>query len=135
MKKFLITVIASIVLVAAILIPSAAFAQTSTSQAVRVESSACGEAQTGPALQENDLFCQNLPTGIIDGGLAYLAAESAAANARVIVGTPINDYPSVDWGGHAITYVEFSSGFHMEYSGNFVSIFNQQNQRVYGYQG
>lgn len=90
---------------------------------------ACTEALSGPQQQENLLFCIS---GIEpDGGLVYKAAIGAASF-RVIVGTPIAATASVDWGNQAITYVEFTSGFHAEYhSDNVVRIYNTLNQRVY----
>lgn len=90
---------------------------------------ACTETLTGPAQQENLVFCQS---GIEpDGGLVYTAAINAA-KVRIIVGTPISDVPSVDWGNQAITYVEFTSGYHAEYhADDVVRIFNTLNRQVF----
>jgi hypothetical protein len=84
---------------------------------------------TGSAQQENALFCLS---GIeADGGFAYLAAIAAAKN-RIIVGTPLFSGPANDWSNVAITYVELSSGFHMEYHADHkVRIYNSSNQQVF----
>ena len=91
---------------------------------------ACTETGlVGPAQQENMVFCQS---GIEpDGGPVYQAAINAA-KVRVLVGTPIAAFPSVDWSGAAITYVECTSGLHMEYhADNVIRIYNSANQRVF----
>jgi hypothetical protein len=91
---------------------------------------ACNETGlVGSAQQENLVFCQS---GIEDdGGLVYTAAI-AAANHRIIVGTPISSMASVDWGNTAITYVEFTSGIHAEYhADNVIRFYNAANQQVF----
>lgn len=91
---------------------------------------ACTETGlTGSAQQENLVFCQS---GIEpDGGLVYTAAINAA-KVRVILGTPIAAFPSVDWSSASITYVEFTSGLHAEYhADNIVRVYNAANQRVF----
>ena len=133
MKKILITVFASILFVAAILVPTAAFAQTSTPKAAQAsEVTYCnGVYETGPALQESVAFCQG-SVDVFTNSPVFNAAMSAAANQRIILGTPLRDFSSVDWSGNSINYVEFSNGYHAEYSSNnFITIFNQGNGRVY----
>lgn len=91
----------------------------------------CAEKLTGPAQQENLLFCLS---GIEpDGSLVYHAAINAAASARIIIGTPIAHTPSVDWSNRSIVYIEFTSEFHAEYHSpeNIVRIYNAANQRVF----
>lgn len=90
---------------------------------------ACTEVLTGIAQQENAAFCLS---GIEpDGGVVYAAAVGAALH-RVLVGTPIASFPSSDWSNAAITYVEFTSGYHAEYhADNVVRIYNNLNQRVF----
>jgi hypothetical protein len=102
------------------------------------ESSACTPnfaVLSGPQLQEALLFCTgaNSVGAVEDSGtVVYTVAINAAAN-HIILGTPLGDYASRDWGGNAIQYVEFSNGYHMEYhtSDNIVRVYNQLNQRVY----
>lgn len=90
---------------------------------------ACSEVVApGPQLQENLLFCTGVEN---DGQLVYKAAIAAAAN-FIIVGSPTAAYPSTDWSGNAITYVEFSSGYHAEYhADNVVRIYNSANKQVF----
>jgi len=83
---------------------------------------------SGPAQQENLLFCQGIEP---DGGFVYKVAI-AAASAKVIVGTPIAQFHTRDWSGVPITYEEFTSGLHMEWhDDNVVRVYNTLNQRVF----
>ena len=125
---------AFLILVALLAVPVTVFAQTSTpAQVPHVPLTNCTENQAGSAQQENLLFCQTAAGVSFDGQFVYDAAISAA-NRRVIVGTPLNfpAYDSVDWGGHAIKYIEFSSGFHMEYNvgSTDVHVYNTLNRQV-----
>lgn len=98
-------------------IPGVPFAHTNCSET----------GLTGAEQQENLLFCSGV---VPDGGFVYHAAIVAAGH-HILVGTPISANPSVDWGGAAITYVEFTSEYHAEYhADNVVRIYNALNQQV-----
>jgi Collagen triple helix repeat (20 copies) len=85
---------------------------------------------TGAARQENALFCTS---GVApDGGLIYTRSIAMANATHLVVGTPIASTPSFDWNGAAITYVEFTSGYHAEYhADNVVRFYNNLNHQVF----
>jgi hypothetical protein len=96
---------------------------------------ACSESQTGSAKQESLVFCAS---GIEpDGGSVYLTAIGAA-KIHVMVGTPIATMPSVDWSNNPLTYIEFTSEFHMECvvpgcASGVIKVLNTDNKVVYQY--
>jgi hypothetical protein len=99
---------------------------------------------TGAALQEDKLFCNPAvviyapctPAIIGNGGLIYTAAIGAA-NRHIMVGSPEQCGPSVDWSGlPLVAYVHFGNGnFHAEMHGdNVVRIYDTSggtNRQVY----
>lgn len=74
---------------------------------------------TGPALQENKLFCNSTVVTVgtacaadmVDGGIVY-AAAIGAANRHILVGTEEQCSPTDNWSGIPINDVEFSRGFY-----------------------
>lgn len=95
--------------------------------------SACKETGlTGAALQENDLFCVSAVGAALDGSNVYKAAIGMAANVHLTAGIPLSSNSSVDWGGNAIMYVTFTSGFYMAvWPDGTVRVFNDLNHRVF----
>lgn len=90
---------------------------------------ACTEKLTGRAEQENLLFCVS---GIEPDGGSVWKAAIGAANAFILIGTPISSNPSVNWGNAPITYIEFTSGYHAEVdAGGTVRIYNNVSKQVF----
>jgi uncharacterized protein YkwD len=92
---------------------------------------------SGPALQENLLYCDtNAITGVVTNAApsTYHQAIDLARKKHLIVGTPTSVSQTVDWTGRPITYVEFSSGFHAEHfnpSNGITRIYDQYDRQVY----
>jgi hypothetical protein len=84
---------------------------------------------SGPALQENTLFCAN---GTNMAGSVYQASINLAKQKNIIVGTPTSVVASVDWGGVPVTIVTFTSGLHAEHHADqFVRIYSPYSNQVY----
>ena len=92
---------------------------------------------TGPALQENRLFCS---TDRITGAIAnccfsvYPAAIDLARVKHIVVGTPRWLTTTVDWAGKPVSYVEFSGSFHAWHyndGSGVVVIDDQYDKRVW----
>ena len=67
---------------------------------------------TGPALQENDLYCAN---GTNIAPSTYPEAIALAKTKAMIVGTPEQVSTVHDWKGVLRVDVEFSRGYHAEH--------------------
>ncbi len=126
-----------------------------TAQRIAPQVSICTTSDTGlsgPAIQENHLYCPATgsffsftplaPDMTGKGGLdnlapsTYTAALALASARHLIVGTPILVTQDTNWNGVAITYVEFSNGFHAEHHDlpdldTTVRFYNQYNQQVW----
>lgn len=92
---------------------------------------ACAETGlVGSGQQENMLFCQS---GVEpDGGMVYQSAIQMANMTHRIAGTPIAVFPSEDWSGVPITYVEFTSGLHVEFhSDNIMRWYSWTSGRLF----
>jgi hypothetical protein len=92
---------------------------------------------TGPALQENLLYCAtNALTGTITNCCTstYQQAIHLAQQKSIIVGTPLFLSQTVDWVGRPVTYVRFNSGFyawHYDPSNGIATIEDPYNHVVY----
>jgi len=104
----------------------------------RPTTSVCTETGlSGPALQENLLFCDtNAINGVITNccSSVYHQAIDLARKKHIIVGTPTSVSETVDWANRQVTYVEFTSGFHAWHynpSNGVAVIDDQYDRRVY----
>lgn len=85
---------------------------------------------TGPALQENILYCStNVLTGVTANCCTstYLQAIHLAQQQRIVVGTPEYLTTTVDWAGTPVTWVWFTSGlvaWHYNPSGGVATIWD-----------
>lgn len=92
---------------------------------------------TGPAEQENLLYCAtNALTGTATNCCTstYQQAIHVAQQKSIIVGTPEFLSQTVDWGGVAVTYVRFNSGFyawHFDPSNGIATIEDATNHVLY----
>ena len=92
---------------------------------------------TGPAQQENLLYCAtNALTGVTTDccSSTYQQAIHVAELKSIIVGTPEFLSQTVDWGGVPVTYVRFNSGFyawHFDPSNGIATIEDATNHVVY----
>lgn len=130
-KKRTVALLALAVFLAGSLIASVsvmAAGAVSQAHAKTAQSSVCTDTGlTGPALQENLLYCPANPfTQFIAGTTpvtvtdtlapsTYQAAIDLAAQKHIIVGTPLLVTETTDWGGCQITDVEFTRGYHAEH--------------------
>jgi hypothetical protein len=98
-------------------------------QTIQVASVCTDTGLSGPALQENTLFCAN---GTNIAGSVYQASINLAKQKNIIVGTPTSVVASVDWGGVPVTIVTFTSGLHAEHhTDQFVRIYSPYSNQVY----
>src|SRR5258707_2662052 len=67
---------------------------------------------TGPALQENDLYCAN---GTNIAPSTYPEAIMLASAKAIVIGTPTQVSTVHDWRGVLRVDVEFSRGYHAEH--------------------
>lgn len=92
---------------------------------------------TGPALQENELYCAtNALTGVATNCCTstYQQAIHLAQQKSIVVGTPEFLSTTVDWGGVPVTFVRFNSGFyawHYNPSNGIATIEDSNNHVVY----
>ena len=130
-KKRTVALVALAVFLAGSLVASVsvmAAGAVSQAHAKTAQSFVCTDTGlTGPALQENLLYCPanpftqyiagTTPVGVTDtlAPSTYQEAIDLANAKHIIVGTPLMVVQTVDWGGCVITYVEFSSGYHAEH--------------------
>lgn len=100
------------VIVVAIII-MAIIGSTSLFASARSTQSVCTlTGLSGPALQENLLYCAN---GTNIAPSTYHESIQLAANKHIIVGTPEFVTETVDWNNCQVTDVEFTRGFHAEH--------------------
>jgi len=135
MKRLLVIGLCVIVLSA-----SLPFALLHLAQAneVRPAASVCTDTGlTGPALQENTLYCAtNALTGVATNCCTstYQQAIHLAQQKAIVIGTPEFLSQSVDWHGVVVTYVRFNSGFyawHYDPSNGIATIEDSYNHVVY----
>lgn len=113
-----------------VFIVSAQLASAHPRTALREATSVCTDTGlTGPAQQENLLFCAN---GVNMAGSVYQASIALAQQKHTIVGTPTSVSNVVDWAGIGIAYVTFTSGLHAEHhSDQFVRIYDAYSRQLY----
>ena len=105
---------------------------------VRPAASVCTDTGlTGPAEQENTLYCAtNTLTGVTVNCCTstYQQAIHLAQQKAIVIGTPEFLSQSVDWRGVVVTYVRFNSGFyawHYDPSNGIATIEDPYNHVVY----
>ncbi len=85
---------------------------TAFSWAAPVQSVCTMTGLTGPALQENDLYCAN---GTNIAPSTYPEAIMLAQKKAIVIGTPKQVSTVHDWRGVLRVDVEFSRGYHAEH--------------------
>ncbi len=138
MKNRLLWIIVGLVLVAGSLtactgVPSAQ-ATTHAVHVLRPAQSVCTmTGLTGPALQENDLYCAN---GTNIAPSTYPEAIMLASAKAIVIGTPKQVSTVHDFRGVLRVDVEFSRGYHAEHylvykPGNIVWIYDPYSRQVW----
>jgi hypothetical protein len=128
-NKRVIVLLTGVLLVLALMLTSHAVFAGTMIQAHTVVSVCNDVGLTGPAQQENQLFCAN---GVNMAGSVYQASIKLAQQKHIIVGTPTSVVNTVDWAGASIAYVTFTSGFHAQHHSDlFVRIYDALDRQVY----
>ena len=107
MKNLSVALVIGLVLVAGSL---TAFSRAATRQPTQSVCTMTG--LTGPALQENDLYCAN---GTNIAPSTYPEAIMLAQKKAIVIGTPEQVSTVHDWRGVLRVDVEFSRGYHAEH--------------------
>ena len=110
-RKHIIAIIVITMLL--VVLASSIFFQKAQAHSTAHATSVCWmTGLSGPAQQENLLFCANGQQ--IDHSV-YNDTICLAKTMRIVVGIPEPATQTVDWAGNAVTDVEYSRGYHAEH--------------------